>query len=332
MVKVLARSPHRTRRTPWVFTAMLAAFIFVLVACGTNPATTAAGSGPATSALGPGLRMGPVELVTSDLDGLQRFYTEGVGLSIISSDEDDAILGIEDTELLHLIAADSPDATPDDYTQAGLYHSAFLFDQEEELAAAVLRTATLTPASFQGSSDHKVSKAFYFADPDGNGVELYVDTPESTWEWNEGLVTMGSAALDPNAFITEHLGNRAPATQASGVSMGHVHLRGGELTEAEQFYEDGLGFAVSARSQGAIFLAANGYHHHLAVNTWSSSGADQRPETLGLQTVTVLVSSATELESLAARLSAINVPFTSGTGTLTTSDPWGTQIRVRVTA
>ena len=63
MVKVLARSPHRTRRTPWVFTAMLAAFAFILVACGANPDTTATGSDPATSVLGPGLRMGPVGLV-----------------------------------------------------------------------------------------------------------------------------------------------------------------------------------------------------------------------------------------------------------------------------
>ncbi|WP_425566787.1 hypothetical protein [Paeniglutamicibacter sulfureus] len=39
------------------------------------------------------------------------------------------------------------------------------------------------------------------------------------------------------------------------------------MQHAEEFYEDGLGFAVTARSEGAIFLAANGYHHHLAVNT-----------------------------------------------------------------
>ncbi|MFB9816691.1 VOC family protein [Paeniglutamicibacter sulfureus] len=44
-------------------------------------------------------------------------------------------------------------------------------------------------------------------------------------------------------------------------------MRGGDLQHAEEFYEDGLGFAVTARSEGAIFLAANGYHHHLAVNT-----------------------------------------------------------------
>ncbi|MBV1777789.1 VOC family protein [Paeniglutamicibacter sp. ABSL32-1] len=321
------RRADRIRPTRWVIAAILAALAFVLAACGT---TAAAEDGPSPSALGPGLRMGPVELVTSDLDGLHRFYTEGVGLTTISSDEDDVVLGTEDTELFRLIAADSPDAAPDDYTQAGLYHSAFLFPDEAELAASVLRTAKQAPASFQGSSDHKVSKAFYFADPEGNGVELYVDTPENTWEWNDGLVTMGSAALEPNAFIAEHLGNRAPAARATTVSMGHVHLRGGDLRQAEEFYEDGLGFAVTARSEGAIFLAANGYHHHLAVNTWSSSGAGKRPESLGLRVVSLQVADDAELDAIAARLTANQIPHELGNLSLATNDPWGSRIIVRV--
>ncbi|MFL4480060.1 VOC family protein [Paeniglutamicibacter sp. ORCA_105] len=322
-----ARRADRIRPPRWVIAAILAALAFVLAACGT---TAAAEDGPSPSALGTGLRMGPVELVTSDLDGLHRFYTEGVGLTTISSDEDDVVLGTEGTELFRLIAADSPDAAPDDYTQAGLYHSAFLFPDEAELAASVLRTANQAPASFQGSSDHKVSKAFYFADPEGNGVELYVDTPEDTWDWNDGLVTMGSAVLDPNAFITEHLGNRAPAARATAVSMGHVHLRGGDLQQAEEFYGDGLGFAVTARSEGAIFLAANGYHHHLAVNTWSSSGAGKRPESLGLRTVSIQVANDAQLDAVAARLTANQIPHELGKRSLTTSDPWGTRITVRI--
>lgn len=323
-------APRASRFRPGrrAITAMLAALAFVLAACGTT--ASAPTDGPAPSALGPGLQMGPVELVTADLDALHRFYTEGIGLTTISSDADDVVLGIEDTELFRLIAANSPDAAPDNYTQAGLYHSAFLFPDEAELAASVLRTATLAPASFQGSSDHKVSKAFYFADPEGNGVELYVDTPEDTWDWNDGLVTMGSAALDPNAFVTEHLGNRTPADRAKGVSMGHVHLRGGDLLQAEEFYEDGLGFAVTARSQGALFMAANGYHHHLAVNTWSSSGAGKRPDSLGLRTLSIKVANAAELDAIAARLTAAQIPHELGNGSLGTNDPWGTRIMVRV--
>jgi catechol 2,3-dioxygenase len=325
-----ARSANRHRPKRWMITAILAALAFVFSACGTNPTVPGAVDGPAPSALGPGLRLGPVELVTADLDGLHRFYTDGVGLATISSDADDVVLGIEGTELFRLIAADSPDAFHDDYTQAGLYHSAFLFLDEAELAASVLRTATLAPASFQGSSDHKASHAFYFSDPEGNGVELYVDTPEETWEWNDGLVTMGLAALDPKAYIGKHHGKRTPGASAKDVSIGHLHLRGGDLERAEEFYEDGLGFAVPARSQGAIFLAANGYHHHLAVNTWSSSGAGKRPDSLGLRTVSVRVADDAQLDAVSARLTANQIPHELGKGSLTTRDPWGTRITVRV--
>jgi catechol 2,3-dioxygenase len=31
-------------------------------------------------------------------------------------------------------------------------------------------------------SDHTVSQSLYLRDPDGNEVELYVDTDESMWE------------------------------------------------------------------------------------------------------------------------------------------------------
>ena len=325
--KKSAHRADRLRSKRRAITVVLTVLAFALAACGTNAAAV---QGSTPSALGPGLRMGPVELVTSDLEGLHRFYTEGVGLTTLSSDEDDVILGTEGTELFRLIAAGSPDAAPDDYSQAGLYHSAFLFPDATELASAVLRTATLKPDSFQGSSDHKVSHAFYFADPEGNGVELYADTPEDTWEWNDGLVTMGSAALDPNAYIATHLGNRTPNASAKEVSTGHVHLRGGDLQQAEEFYEDGLGFAVTARSQGAIFLAANGYHHHLAVNTWSSAGAGKRPDSLGLRTVSIHVADVAELDAVASRLTAHKIPHELGKGTLTTQDPWGTGITVRV--
>lgn len=330
MGNTAALSANRNRPNRWAIASILAALAFALAACGTTAAAPAAGDGPAPSALGVGLRMGPVELVTADLEGLHRFYTEGVGLTTISSDEDDVVLGTEGTELFRLIAADSPDTAPDDHTEAGLYHSAFLFPDEAELAASVMRTVNLAPNSFQGSSDHKVSHAFYFADPEGNGVELYVDTPEETWEWNDGFVTMGSAFLDPNAYIAEHLGTSAPAARAKGVSMGHVHLRGGDLQLAEEFYEDGLGFAVTARSQGAIFLAASGYHHHVAVNIWSSSGAGKRPDSLGLRTVSLHVATDAELDAIVARFTANQIPHETGNRWLTTSDPWGTRIMVRV--
>ena len=127
-----------------------------------------------------------------------------------------------------------------------------------EAPVAVARVAGAFPASFQGASDHTVSNAFYFGDPEGNGVELYVDMPRDTWTWVDGQVTMGTFALDPNAFLQEHLPPAGPSAQATGVTMGHVHLRGGDTGVAERFYVDVIGMAVTSRIDSAVFLSGGG--------------------------------------------------------------------------
>jgi catechol 2,3-dioxygenase len=321
--------PHlpADRRTvqPRRIGALAVAVALALSAC--SPFASEPADAPAASVLGPGVRLGPVELRTGNLDALHSFYSDGVGLDTISTSDTEVVLGLDDEGILRLVASDSP---ADDATQAGLYHTAFLYPDGAELASALARTATVFPSSFQGSADHSVSEAFYFGDPDGNGVELYLDRPADTWQWRDGLVTMGSDALDPNAFITDHLGSAAPAAGAAGISLGHLHLRGGDLGRAEDFYGTTLGFAVTARSEGALFLSANGYHHHLAVNTWSSAGASARPQSRGLGSITVLVPDRTELDAVTDRIATAGLRMTTTEDALIVADPWGTSIEVRI--
>ena len=55
-----------------------------------------------------------------------------------------------------------------------------------------------------GASDHGVSEALYLRDPDGNGVELYWDRPESEWPRTpSGELNMGSEPLDVEALLKE---------------------------------------------------------------------------------------------------------------------------------
>ena len=60
--------------------------------------------------------------------------------------------------------------------------------------------------------------------------------------------------------------------------VGHVHLRVADLERSIAFYRDILGFELSQRYGGqAAFLGANGYHHHIGLNTWESLGATPPP-------------------------------------------------------
>jgi catechol 2,3-dioxygenase len=63
--------------------------------------------------------------------------------------------------------------------------------------------------------------------------------------------------------------------------IGHVHLRVADLERAVSFYRDTLGFTVriDGRDYGLpmVFLAAGGYHHHIALNTFESAGGTPPP-------------------------------------------------------
>lgn len=278
----------------------------------------------AASSIGPGAHMGAVEIYVDDAADVSEFYTEGVGLSEIETTDTSITLGIDDRPLIRLT---NSDADRDNPREAGLYHSALLFKNKAALADALVRISQLFPDSYQGSADHKVSMAFYFADADGNGVELYVDRPSDEWQWStSGEVVMGSDPLDVQQFIQDNATNGAQV--ANGITMGHVHLRVGDLAEAEKFYVDSLGFAKTANASGARFFSANRYHHHIGTNVWSSDGAGVRPESRGLGKVNIYVTREQDLSALEARLTATDVAFERNGTTVSFADPWGNKIDV----
>jgi catechol 2,3-dioxygenase len=64
----------------------------------------------------------------------------------------------------------------------------------------------------------------------------------------------------------------------SGTDIGHVHLKVADLERAIAFYRDVLGFALNQRyGAQAAFLGADGYHHHIGLNTWTSEGGAPPP-------------------------------------------------------
>ena len=67
-------------------------------------------------------------------------------------------------------------------------------------------------------------------------------------------------------------------TAPAGTRIGHVHLRVSDLERSIAFYRDVIGLEVQVRWRGsAAFLGADGYHHHVGLNTWDSAGASPAP-------------------------------------------------------
>jgi catechol 2,3-dioxygenase len=190
------------------------------------------------------------------------------------------IVGPGARDLLVLRAAQRPGPAPRCAT--GLFHSAFLYPTRGQLGAALQRVAEAR-AAFSGASDHLVSEALYLDDPDRLGIELYRDRPRDAWPPPDAgqRVKMVTLPLDLEALAAEAEGD------AAGVRLGHVHLKVADVDAAVDFWTREVGLELMAGWAGqAAFLAADGYHHHIGVNTWHSLGAEpEPPEGTGLDAV-----------------------------------------------
>jgi len=153
----------------------------------------------------PETRVGHVHLKVADLDRAIAFYSGLLGFDVTQRYGAQAAFLSAGGYHHHigLNTWDSAGGTPPPRGHTGLYHTAFLFPNRRALAQVFKR---LVDAGYplEGSADHGVSEAIYLSDPDGNGVELYVDRPESDWPRKpDGGLQMSNARLDLAALLAE---------------------------------------------------------------------------------------------------------------------------------
>jgi catechol 2,3-dioxygenase len=209
----------------------------------------------------------------------------------------------------------------------GLYHFALLFPSRRDLGRTLLHLFEHS-WPFQGFSDHGVSEAAYLADPDGNGIELYADRPREDWPRQNGQIAMSTFALNVNSLIRTVEGEEWTGV-ANGTRVGHIHLHVSELVRSAEFYRDVLGFEVTNSSYpGALFLAAGGYHHHIALNTWLRQFSPA-PHAAGLLGYEVAVPDKTAKQQITERAAAHGVKVETSSEGLHVLDPDGNLLTIK---
>jgi catechol 2,3-dioxygenase len=270
---------------------------------------------PLQSHQGP-VHIGSVTLRARDMAALAAYYERSIGLQRVAETAERITLGSGGIGYLHLLAA--PDATPELPGSAGLFHTAFLLPSRAELGVW-FKAAHERDVRFDGASDHGVSDAFYLTDPEGNGIEVYSDRPPATWKRPAGgqpfEVQMTTLPMDVAGVVAAGAKLPARAGFPDAAGIGHVHLKVGDIAQAEAFYGHVLGLDRTYGRPGAAFLSAGGYHHHIATNTWSSAGAGLRAaQCIGLAAVEFVV----DPSHIMAKLGPSR------------DDPWGTHLTFRV--
>jgi catechol 2,3-dioxygenase len=150
-------------------------------------------------------RIGHVHLKVADLQRSLDFYCGLLGFELMQKLGDPAAF-ISAGGYHHHIGLNtwqSKGQPPAPVRHPGLFHTAILYPERIDLALIVNRLVE-NGYPLTGAADHGVSEAIYLDDPDGNGVELYWDRPESQWPRDkDGAIAMYTRSLDIKGLLAE---------------------------------------------------------------------------------------------------------------------------------
>jgi catechol 2,3-dioxygenase len=284
--------------------------------------------------------VGAVDIAVTDSDRALRFYRDYVGLTPLPTDGAEIRMGAAGREIVVLHPGAERPVEP---RTSGLYHLAIVVPDRRELARVIARLAQLRWDQYP--TDHVMTKANYLWDPDGNGIEIYVESPEdgtmgmvngTYGAWDKyGRPRSGRDPIDLEELFS-HLseddrtkdGLRAPLPP--GTKMGHVHLHVADVDDAQRFYVDLVGFDVMGKMPGVGFSSAGGYHHHLGLNTWAGQGArPASPGSAGLRRFTIELPTQRDLDDVVNRLEHGKVRVSEEAGGLAAVDPSANRVLFR---
>ena len=269
-----------------------------------------------------------VRLQIADLTRSVAYYTTVLGMHVLSQSEGNADLGVktDGRALLRLVEKRGARAVPR-RGLLGLYHFAVLLPDRPSLGRFVAHLRDI--GAYAGMSDHLVSEAVYLTDPDGLGIEVYADRPESTWRLVDQQLEMATKPMDVASVIASGEGREWDG-MPSGTKIGHVHFHVGDIDEAARFYHGGLGMDKIVWSYpGALFMSAGGYHHHVGVNTWAAGAPPASGDDARLLDWEVVVPDSGAVQGAAASIATAGFEVDRDGDAMVARDPWGIQLRLR---
>jgi catechol 2,3-dioxygenase len=291
-----------------------------------RPGQLAYGIPPPAHRLPAATHVGGVHLLVSDLPRSRAFYEQVLGLRPLAGEAGQATFGAQGDDRILVTLRTRPATTGARRGALGLYHFAILLPDRAALGRFAAHLSTMGVRA--GMADHLVSEALYLSDPDGLGIEVYVDRPQHTWRHHDRQLAMTTDRLDLQSVIAA-AGGAAWDGAPPGTTMGHMHLHVGSLADAEAFYHRALGLDKTVWNYpGALFLSAGGYHHHLGTNTWAPGPAPSADQAQLLEWELV-VPSAEDVAAVGRSLQAGGYSAEHAAEGVTAQDPWGTRMRIR---
>ncbi len=127
-------------------------------------------------------------LKVRNLDRAEAFYNGVLGLPVATRNDKMGMifftLGNHHNFAVLAVGEDAPAADP---KAVGLFHVAFKVGNSVEELREMKKLLEVHQIEITGIRNHNVSNSIYINDPDGNGLELYVDISDA-WKEDPSLV------------------------------------------------------------------------------------------------------------------------------------------------
>ncbi|MHA6253361.1 VOC family protein [Oceanobacillus sp. CAU 1775] len=275
----------------------------------------------------PTIYVGEVNINVTNLQRSIEFYRDFLGFKVLEETEGKAVFTADGKKAL-LTIVQPEGVTPKQPRTTGLYHFAILLPTRADLAAILQHLAEKTDGKIRlGASDHYVSEALYFDDPDGNGIEIARDRPDSEWTWTGDTVSMASVALDAQGLMAEL--KQPWQGMPEDTLMGHIHLHVDDIEKARNFYVNGIGMDIVTDMSSALFASHNGYHHHIGMNVWNGVGAPKPdPNSAGLNWYSLVFPNIEKRDETLGKLRELKATITEVEDDYLVEDPAGNNIRL----
>ena len=164
-----------------------------------------------------------VNLKTTRLQEMIDFYCALVGVEVVFQDQVGAWLSNDEANhRIALLAFPNFVDDPDKDNRTGIHHSAFEYEDFEQLNSSYvrLREAGITPAL---CLDHGMTLSYYYADPDGNNVELQVDCFGDWKKSKDWMRTSDEFKANPIGQFVDP--EQVAGDHADGVSFEEIHAK-----------------------------------------------------------------------------------------------------------
>ncbi len=175
-----------------------------------------------------------LNLKTTHLQEMIDYYSVLVGAEVVFQDDVGAWLSNDDANhRIALLAFPTFSDDPDKETHTGLHHSAFEYGTFDDLNSSYVRLkeSGIEPAF---CIDHGMTFSYYYADPDGNHIELQVDNFGDWSRSKEWMTTSEEFKANPIGVFVDPA--RVATAYADGTSFAEIHAlaMAGELAPDAQ--------------------------------------------------------------------------------------------------